>query len=53
MLLNDMIWAKITLDYYARLEFMMINFGWNWFYVKMNLGLITWVLVRNYLSVAL
>jgi hypothetical protein len=48
-----MIWAKIRLGYYARLESMMINFGWNWFYDKMNLGVITWVSVYNYLSDAL
>jgi hypothetical protein len=28
-------------------------FGWNWLYVNINLGIITWVPMHNYLSGAL
>jgi hypothetical protein len=45
--------AKFRFGYYARPESMMINFGWNWYYIKMNLGIISSVPVYNYLSDAL
>jgi hypothetical protein len=53
MLLDSRIWAKFRFNYYARLESMMINFGWNWIYIKMNLDIITSVIVHNYLRDAL
>jgi hypothetical protein len=50
-----MVWfgLNLDLDIMLRLESILINFGWNWFYIKMNLGIIIWVPVHNYLSGAL